>query len=96
MRIPFLCVGFNGQGSSLCKSSEILLLFVVAIFPHSSFRALPDPAYQDTRTPFIIGSEVDVSCVLFLDHGAGWIKTKTHETSTSEPMINGVEPYEAI
>ena len=41
-------------------------------------------------TPFIIGSEVDVSCVLFLDHGAGWIKTKTHETSTSEPMINGV------
>ena len=41
-------------------------------------------------TPFIIGSEVGVSCVLFLDHGAGWIKTKTHETSTSEPMINGV------
>ena len=28
---------------------------------------------------------------LFLDQGAGWIKTKTHETSTSEPMINGVE-----
>ena len=27
---------------------------------------------------------------LFLDHGAGWIKNKTHETSTSEPMINGV------
>ena len=30
---------------------------------------------------------------LFLDHGAGWIKTKTHETSTSEPMINGVCPF---
>ena len=34
-------------------------------------------------TPFVIGSEVDVLCVLFLDHGAGWIKT--HETSTSKP-----------
>ena len=45
---------------------------------------------RDETTPFIIGLEVDVSCVLFLDHGAGWIKTKAHETSTSEPMINGV------
>ena len=47
-------------------------------------------------TPFIIGSEVGVSCVLFLDHGAGWIKTKTHETSTSEPMINGVDARTSI
>ena len=42
-------------------------------------------------TPFIIGLEVDVSCVLFLDHGTGWINTKTRETSTSEPMKNGVD-----
>ena len=45
-----------------------------------------------TSTPFIIGSEVDVSCVLVLIQPAPWSKNKTHETPTSEPMINGVQP----
>ena len=43
-----------------------------------------------STTPFIIGSEVDVSCVLVVIQPAPWFKNKTHETSTSEPMINGV------
>ena len=42
-----------------------------------------------STTPFIIGSEVDVSCVLVLIQPAPWSKNKTRNT-TSEPMIIGV------
>ena len=49
-----------------------------------------DVPFQLIYTPFIIGSEVDVLCVLVLIQPAPWSKNLTHETSTSEPMINGV------
>ena len=41
------------------------------------------------HTPFNIRLEVEVSCVLVWDH-TGWVKNKTHETSTFKRMINGV------
>ena len=43
-----------------------------------------------SNTPFIISSEVDVSCVLVLIQPAPWSKNLTPEPSTSDPMIKGV------
>ena len=49
-----------------------------------------------SRTPFIIGLEVEVSCVLVMIQPAPWSKNKTHETSTSEQMISSVPGPEIL
>ena len=49
------------------------------------------------RTPFIIRSEVDVSCVMYLiQPGHMGDKNKTHETYTSERMINCVINFHLV